>query len=441
MRTKGRCLLSGAGAAALVAAVGLLVAGPAGASGPILSAVPARYTPWLLASTPDQYVRDLVPCRKTIYAVGTLSAIGQGTTSYQRNNAFSFSASTGAVTRWRPRVNGRVNAIALSPDCSTAYLGGSFTTVDGRRAINIAGVNTTTGALIARFARNANKPVETLQYIHGQLLAGGQFTTINGTARSRFASLKPNTGAATKYAALSFSGAYPNTTPAVFNSQISHSGTRLLIEGVFTKIAGAPRQQVAVLDLGPSSATLDRWTSTEFNRACARSEPFYEHAAAWAPNDATIYTAATGYKPASGPGVKPGAPRAGLCDAVAAFPATHKAVNHIWVNYTGCDSLYAVAADGTGVYIGGHERWADNAYGCNAAGPGAVDRPGIGAIDPVSGHATTWNPTRARGRGADDLLLTAAGLWVASDNWTDGSAQQCGGQTGHGGICFFPYSS
>ena len=32
----------------------------------------------------------------------------------------------------------------------------------------------------------------------------------------------------------------------------------------------------------------------------------------------------------------------------------------------------------------------------------------------------TFNPTRARGLGADDMLVTSAGLWIASDNMNNG---------------------
>jgi hypothetical protein len=59
---------------------------------------------------------------------------------------------------------------------------------------------------------------------------------------------------------------------------------------------------------------------------------------------------------------------------------------------------------------------------------------GLGEVS----HQVEWNPTRARGLGADDMLLTSAGLWIASDNF-DGS-DQCGGVTGHSGICFMPKS-
>jgi len=45
--------------------------------------------------------------------------------------------------------------------------------------------------------------------------------------------------------------------------------------------------------------------------------------------------------------------------------------------------------------------------------------------------------SRSRGHGADDMLLTNAGLWIASDNF--GGNTQCGGVSGYAGICFLPY--
>jgi hypothetical protein len=45
--------------------------------------------------------------------------------------------------------------------------------------------------------------------------------------------------------------------------------------------------------------------------------------------------------------------------------------------------------------------------------------------------------SRDRGLGADDLLATSAGLWIASDNYADSAA--CGHVYGHAGICFLAY--
>jgi hypothetical protein len=400
------------------------------AAGPAISRTPVSYTPWLLQSTPDQYVYEIDSCGGLMYAVGRVSAIGQGSHTYSRGNAFSFSATTGTVTAWNPGANAPIRSIAFSSDCSRAYLGGQFTTIKGVRARHIAEVNTRTGALISRFAHNASDDVNDVQNVQGRIIVGGIFLSINGASRTRLASLNRRTGRPTSYLTLPASGG------RVWNSQISHDRTRMLIEGQFSSVGGATRHQIAMLNLGSTKATLSRWYSTEFNRACVIG--FYIRGAAWSPDDKTVYTAATGARPTSGPGSLRSDPRAGLCDAAAAFPSTAATVSHIWINYTGCDSLYTAAATSTTVYVGGHERWADNRLGCDIKGTGAVSRPGIAALDATTGRATSWNPTRALGYGADDMLITGAGLWVASDNFRNGAAQQCGGLLKHGGICFFP---
>ncbi len=436
MRLKKASLIATA-AAALALAVPSMPA-VAASPGPV-SQTPATYTPFLQKTPVEQDVWELVPCGSLMYAVGVISNIGQGGHTYSRGNAFSFSQTTGAVTSWDPQVNGLVHSIALSPDCSTAYLGGNFSSVHGTAATNIVSVSTTTGLVNTAFKHAASNEVDTVDYTSHGLLIGGLFGTVNGVARTRFASLDPTTGTVTSYANLNITGAYPKTGTKIFNSQLSHSGDKLLVEGVFTSIGGVARRQVAILDLGASSVSVDPWYSTEFDQACADVESFYVRGANWSPDDQTMYVATTGYKPASGPGSSNGSPRAGLCDAAAAFPTTSTFVSHKWVNYTGCDSYYAVAADANDVYVGGHERWANNSLACDAKGPGAVDRPGIASLSPTNGQATSWNPTRALGHGVKDLVITDAGLWVASDTWKDGNAQKCGGQPNHGGICFFPY--
>ena len=79
-------------------------------------------------------------------------------------------------------MNGVVNSIAFNgSDCSHAYIGGSFSSVNGTAVKNIAEVDTATGAVVATFAHSANQ-VETLRGVNGHLLAGGYFKTINGSS-------------------------------------------------------------------------------------------------------------------------------------------------------------------------------------------------------------------------------------------------------------------
>ena len=93
-----------------------------------------------------------------------------------------------------------------------------------------------------------------------------------------------------------------------------------------------------------------------------------------------------------------------LCDTAARFETAGTGRRTpTWVNHTGGDSLYAVSVTGSAVYVGGHQRWMNNPHGNETAGPGAVARPGIGAIDPRTGKALAWNPTRTRGMGVRAL--------------------------------------
>jgi hypothetical protein len=427
----------GAGALALST---LGWAGPALAQTGPVSVTPAKGTPALANSGSTEQVRQLVQCGGTMYAVGRFTKISWNGTTFTRDNAFSFSASAPyKVSSWNPGVSGEVNSIALSRTCATAWLGGDFKSIGRSSVRNLAAVSTSTGRVVTSFGHSANGTVETLLKDHEHLLTGGYFTSVNNNRNKYMASLNTTTGKDDGFVRLNISGHYQfpgvgSNPTRVYNQQLSHGGTLELVEGDFTSVGGQHRQQIFMLNLGGSSAKVTGWTSAEFNGDCATNESFYVRAASWSPDDSTVYVGSTGYHPFNEP--TGSFPRSGLCDAAAAFPATQSSVSHRWVNYTGCDSLYSTAADTSTAYFGGHERWSENPQGCDSAGPGAIPAPGIEGLSPGTG-ALTFNPTRSRGLGADDMLITGAGLWIASDN-LDHSAQ-CGHVSGHAGVCLLPY--
>lgn len=441
-RAPGRAGLAAAAVAAAMGTAGLgspALAGPAGPPGPV-SSTPASGTPELAGTGHTETVRQLVQCGGMIYAVGSFTAISQGGKTYSRNNVFSFGAAAPyAVSGLNVNVNGEVNSIAFIPGrgCSDAYLGGRFTSVHGTAAKDIAEVSTSTGAVVAGFGHNANGQVETLAGYRGHLLAGGRFTSVNGDVRYRYVSLSPATGKDDGFLRLRISGQV-GTAPEIYNQQLSHGGNLLLAEGDFTSAGGQPRQQIFMLNLGGSQAKVTGWTSPEFSQHCIAKEAFYVRAAAWSPDDSTVYVADTGLHPLDWNHTYP---LTGLCDAAAAFPATQTAVSHRWVEYTGCDSYYSVAADDGAVYVGGHERWAQNPDGCNKAGQGAIPDPGLQGLNPGNGTLETpggtplYSMSRAN---ADDMLITSAGLWIASTNRF--GSDMCDGVSGHAGICFLPYT-
>jgi hypothetical protein len=124
-------------------------------------------------------------------------------------------------------------------------------------------------------------------------------------------------------------------------------------------------------------------------------------------------------------------------------------VTQEWINYSGCDSFYSVSADDAAVYAAGHPRWANNNDGCNKEGPGATPDAGLWGLDPStgavelnSGGTALYTMTRDN---ASHMLITKAGLWIASDNRN--KVNKCGSlkgpaghnAAGHAGICFLKY--
>jgi hypothetical protein len=485
MRGRGRWnAINGAIAVAGVLVVGLTgYAAPAGAAPGAwgartpparpggVSTAAALGTPQLnKTGKVQEVVRQLVQCGGTMYAVGSFTSINQGSSDYRRTNIFSFSATAPyTITYWAPKVNGRINTIAFNgSNCSDAYIGGDFTRVNGTAAEDIAEIDTSTGDVVPSFGDHANFEVFTILAVKQHLLVGGDFTYINGSHNPYMASVSPVTGQDDGFLHLNISGTYdfcakggkPCTDShhsQVYNQQLSHGGTLDLVEGRFTKAGGKPRQQIFMLDLAGTKATVTGWTSPEWDGSDPSADPYFEcwppvafyiRAAAWSPNDRTVYIATTGFHPAQNPSAGQ-TPRTGLCDSVSAFPASHTAVSHKWIEYSGCDSYYSVSADSGAVYAAGDPRWAENSDACNKQGPGAVPdmgvqgfSPGTGAVELNSSGTALYTMTRAN---ADDMLITGAGLWIASTNRY--TVNKCGDLKGppgqnsadHAGVCFLPY--
>src|SRR5215831_5634526 len=253
-----------------------LPAAPASAATGPVSPTPVAGTPTLVATGTTEEIRQIADCNGTMYAVGTFTQIsgwdGSSTQTFARNNIFSFSDTAPfTVTSWDPNVNGEINTISLSSDCSDAYIGGQFTSVGGTAVKNIAEIDTATGAVIPGFKHSASGQVETILAVNGHLLTGGFFKSINNsTTDPYYSSLNPATGKNDGFLHLNISGhiTFPqvkNNSTEVFNQQLSHSGNLVLVEGDFTSVGGLNRRQIFMIDVSQPTATLTGWTSPEFD--------------------------------------------------------------------------------------------------------------------------------------------------------------------------------
>jgi hypothetical protein len=284
-------------------------------------------------------------------------------------------------------------------------VGGSFTSVNGVSRRGLAKLNPTTGAVDTAFNASLDGNV-----MDGVVLAGRLI--INGTFTKKIRAVNLASGANTGYINIPVSGTVAdNAGPVeIYRIAVNPAGTRLVGVGNFTTVGGQSHWRAFMLNLGATSATVSPWNYPPLQNMCAASSlPDYMRDVDFSPDGSYFVFVSTGYVPQTG-----GIGR-DLCDATARFEtAITNPSRPTWINYTGGDTLHSVAASDV-VYVQGHQRWLDNPYGRDSAGPGAVSRPGIGAIDPVTGKATSWNPTKDRGVGGKDLYVTSQGLWVGSD--------------------------
>ena len=121
-----------------------------------------------------------------------------GTQQVARNNLMAYNLTTGVMTNFAPNLNGQVKAMAVSPDGTRLYVGGSFTTVNGANRYRLVAFNTATGAQITSWAPpSVNATVNTIVATDSTVYVGGIFGIAGGQTRSRLAAFTAATGALT----------------------------------------------------------------------------------------------------------------------------------------------------------------------------------------------------------------------------------------------------
>ena len=390
---------------------------------------PVDTTPHLVddAGVPHTFALAIAKKGPAVYVGGKFNQVEDPsrTTQFDRINLFRFENGTGAISQtFKPNPNGVVWAIRRVGN--SVYVGGEFTTIGGVTRPALAKLNAATGAVDPNFKPpfSAGR-VSEIRMVKGRLLVGGTFP-------QRLLALNPDTGRNTKYIKTQITDKLTGSAGKVevHRFAVNPQKTRLVAVGNFKRVNGRKQARAFMLNLGRSRVSLNAWHYAPLQHRCLSQNPNIIanlEDVDFSPNGNYFVFAATGYLPQL-------TSRIGtdVCDAAARFETNiAHPTKPTWINYTGGDTLHAVAATGKAVYVQGHNRWLDNPEGANTAGPGAVDRLGIGAINPKTGKARAWNPVKPAAQGGQDFLVTKAGLWVVSDS------KQFHGEYHHG-IAFVP---
>ncbi|GAA2867703.1 hypothetical protein GCM10010517_27340 [Streptosporangium fragile] len=387
--------------ALLLAPAGVAAAGTVKHSG-VVSADPVDSTPHVL----DGIVNAIALVGGTVVVGGSFSAVREAgsTRTLPRSGLFAYESATGRVlSGFAPHVDGPVLALAAGVH-GTVYVGGRFSAAGGVWARGLTLLRLADGSPVTGFGPRVHDGAVTSLARRGrQLYVGGDFTRIGGANRTALARLDAVTGAADPGFAVRPGAPRGGRTRV---HALSLGRDRLAVDGDFTTLDGMSRPQLGLIDVAAAPARVAPWRTRAYEGRCRDDFPSYVRGLDFAPDGGYFVVVTTG---------GPMGPRT-TCDTAARFETYAPGeVAPTWVNHTGGDSLYSVAVTGAAVYVGGHQRWLDNPRGRDSAGPGAVTRPGIGAIHPGTGRALSWNPTRERGIGVKAFLAHRGGLLVGSD--------------------------
>ncbi len=371
--------------------------------GRVVSSDPVDNTPYTL----NGQVNAIATIGDTVVVGGTFNAVRNAgiPTDISRPYLYSYNRVTGRIdTAFAPRLDDAVDAMEISPDGKAVVVGGKFRTVNGVTMRSLAKISLGDGRLVSGFDANVAGRIRDLDVAGGKVYIGGDIWSVRGQPRNRMAAVDVTTGAVDPTFTIG------TTAPRVSVDWVSKidvrpGGRELVIVGNFSEVDRVTRHQAAIIDLSGPTAQLAPWTGPAFNDTCSSSFWTYVRDVEYSPNGDYFAVATTG------------APRGLLiCDSLSRWESNGgPGSTATWIDWSGGDTLSAVAISDVAVYVGGHQRWLNNRRGSDNASSAAVSRAGIGAVDPLNGVPFSWNPGKDRGIAVFDLHLSPDGLFVGSD--------------------------
>lgn len=212
---------------------------------PTAHADPSSYN--VVDRQPDGVTSDVLPTTQidgvawdqkivgnTVYVGGEFSnarpaGAPRGQRQTPRRNLLTYDLTTGnLIESFKQDTNASVNVIAVSPDQSRVYIGGTFTSVGGQNRYHLAAFNTADGSLVSNFAPYTDASVNSIVVTDSAVYVGGGFSRANGVSRTRLAAFSPTDG--------SLLGWAPTADDNVKAMTMSPDQKRIIVGGTFSRL-------------------------------------------------------------------------------------------------------------------------------------------------------------------------------------------------------------
>lgn len=163
-----------------------------------------------------------------------------GTEEVARSNLLAYNIDNGELDpSFAPLTNGTVCTLAASTDGKTLFVGGDFTTIDGRARSRFAAISLASGTLTS-MAPQFDSTVRVIRASRSRVFVGGSFTKVGSKKRAKLAALK-------------LSGSLTSWAPAADNfvraMTLPPDGSHLVVGGSFKKIGRSTVNGMASLDV------------------------------------------------------------------------------------------------------------------------------------------------------------------------------------------------
>jgi outer membrane protein assembly factor BamB len=146
---------------------------------------------WTKTNKEAGRVDDVMRVGNVVFIAGNFVTAADHTGDVQpRSYLAAEDATTGALLPFAPQLNGRAYFLAASPDHTTLYVGGAFTTVNGHAQPRLVAFDIASGRvspIVPNLALNSS--VKAIAATGSDLYIGGGFTTVSGEPRNRLAKL------------------------------------------------------------------------------------------------------------------------------------------------------------------------------------------------------------------------------------------------------------
>lgn len=189
-------------------------------------------------------VNALAVAGNTVYAGGLFTRIRQPGQPASRGGAVrsylaAFNRTSGAPTKFAPKLDGAVWAIATSPDGKWVVIGGDFTTIDGLPRKRLAMFNVATGKLVAGWDPAVAYRVSALAIYGNSVYVGGSFGRVDNQERNYLAAVTLRTGALLPWD--------PDADDEVFAIDVADNGSRVFVGGGFTSLKDEDHNALAMV--------------------------------------------------------------------------------------------------------------------------------------------------------------------------------------------------